>query len=105
MDNTEHPIFIPNSYQIYTKPTEYLANFILSNISQGHHGCSVYGGGGLGKTTAQQYLTDNASRWLINMKTKQQIGVAARMVMPSGIRRSDRAFWSAWILVWVSNAW
>lgn len=95
MDNNEHPIFIPNSYQIYTKPTEYLANFILSNISQGHHGCSVYGGGGLGKTTAQQYLTDNASRWLVNNKTKQQIGVAARMVMPSGIRRSDRAFWTA----------
>ncbi|AOH37571.2 ATP-binding protein [Luteimonas sp. JM171] len=95
MNDNEHPIFIPNGYQINTKPTEHLANFILSNIRQGHHGCSVYGGGGLGKTTAQQFLTENAGRWLINNKTKQQIGVAARMVMPSGIRRSDRAFWIA----------
>lgn len=89
-----HPIFVQNGYQIYTKPTEDLANFVLSNIRQGHHGCSAYGAGGLGKTTAQQYLTDNVSRWLID-RNKNQIGVAARIVMPSGVRRTDRAFWSA----------
>lgn len=93
MDTNEHPIFIPNGYQINTKPTECLANFILSNISQGHHGCSVYSGAGMGKTTAQIYLTNNESRWLYNNITKQQLGVAARMVMPSGIRRTDHSFW------------
>lgn len=93
MTDDQHPMFIPNGYQIYTKPTEDLANFVLSNIRQGHHGCSAYGAGGLGKTTAQQYLTDNAARWLTD-KNKRQIGVAARMVMASGVRRTDRAFWS-----------
>lgn len=94
MSDNEHPIFVTNGYQINTKPTEYGANFIVSNISQGHHGCSLYGGGGLGKTTAQQYLTDNAHRWLVD-KNRQPIGIAARMVMPSGVRRTDRAFWTA----------
>ena len=92
MSDEPHPIFITNGYQINTMPTTRLANFIVTNISQGHHGCSAYGGGGLGKSTAQQYLTDNASRWLIG-PDKQPIGVAARMLMPSGPRRSDRAFW------------
>lgn len=94
MSDDQHPIFITNGYQINTMPTTALANFIVTNISQGHHGCSAHGGGGLGKTTAQQYLTDNASRWLVG-SNKQPIGVAARMVMPSGTRRSDRAFWGA----------
>lgn len=94
MSDDQHPIHIVNGYQINTMPTTRLANFIVTNISQGHHGCSTYGGGGLGKTTAQQYLTDNASRWLIG-PDKRPIGVAARMLMPSGIRRSDRAFWGA----------
>lgn len=89
-----HPIYVPNGYQIYTKPTELFANFILSNIQQGHHGCSGYGPGGVGKTIAQHYLTDNAARWLID-RNKQQIGVAARMVMPSGVRRNDGAFWGS----------
>ncbi|WP_448481323.1 ATP-binding protein [Pseudoxanthomonas mexicana] len=92
MSDDQHPIFIPNGYQINTKPTTRLANFIVSSISQGHHGCSTYGGGGLGKTTAQQYLTENAARWLLG-SDKQPMAVAARMVVPSGIRRSDRAFW------------
>lgn len=92
MSDEPHPIFITNGYQINTMTTTRLANFIVTNISQGHHGCSAYGGGGLGKTTAQQYLTDNASRWLVG-PDKQPIGVAARMLMPSGPRRSDRAFW------------
>ena len=89
-----HPIHIPNGYSVYTKSHEYLINFILANISEGHHGCSTYGGGGLGKTVAQQHLTDNASRWLVD-EHDRQLGVAARMVMPSGLRRSDRAFWTA----------
>lgn len=89
-----HPIHIPNGYSVYTRSHEYLINFILANIAEGHHGCSSYGGGGLGKTTAQQYLTDNASRWLIDEENRP-LGVAARMVMPSGMRRSDSAFWTA----------
>lgn len=89
-----HPIHIPNGYSVYTRSHEYLINFILANIAEGHHGCSTYGGGGLGKSTAQQYLTDNAPRWLID-EHGRPLGVAARMVMPSGLRRSDRAFWTA----------
>jgi len=91
--NKVHPLLIPDGYQINTKPTERLANFIRTNIFEGHHGCSAYGGGGIGKTTAITYLTDNASRWLINTD-KQPMAVAMRMVMASGIRRTDRAFWS-----------
>lgn len=94
MSDDQHPIYITNGYQISTMPTTRLANFIVSSISQGHHGCSTYGGGGLGKTTAQQYLTENASRWLVG-PDKQPMAVATRMVVPSGIRRSDRAFWCA----------
>lgn len=89
-----HPIYIPNGYSVYTRPHEYFMNFILANIAEGHHGCSCYGGGGLGKTTAQQYLTDNASRWLVD-EHGRPLGVASRMVMPSGLRRSDSAFWTA----------
>lgn len=94
IDLTDHPLLIPDGYQIYTKPTEYVANFIRSNIAQGHHGCSSWGGGWLGKTTTLQFLSDNAPRWLVN-EHRQQIGIAASMVMPSGTRRSDRQFWSA----------
>lgn len=94
MYDPTHPIYIPNGYQIYVKPHEYLANFILANIAEGHHGASTYGGGGLGKTTSLQVLTDNASRWLVDER-RRPLGVAARMVMPSGIRRSDSAFWTA----------
>ncbi|WP_313413536.1 AAA family ATPase [Stenotrophomonas sp.] len=91
--STPHPLLIPDGYQINTKPTERLANFVRRNIFEGHHGCSAYGGGGVGKTTAIAYLTDNASRWLIDAD-KRPMGVAMRMVMASGIRRTDRAFWS-----------
>jgi len=87
-----HPLLLPNGYQINTKPTEHLANFIRQNIFEGHHGCSVYGGGGVGKTTAMNYLTNNASRWLIDGE-RRPIGVALRMVMATGARKSDRAFW------------
>ena len=90
----EHPLLLPDGYQINTKPTERLANFTRMNIFEGHHGCSVYGSGGLGKTTAITYLTDNASRWLID-SDRRPMAVAARMVMPSGVRRTDRAFWRA----------
>lgn len=93
VDLANHPLLIPDGYEIYTKPTEYLANFIRSNIAQGHHGCSSWGGGGLGKTTALHFLSENASRWLVD-EHRQQIGIAASMVMPSGTRRSDRQFWS-----------
>lgn len=87
-----HPIFIPNGYQINTRPTEHIANLIVSNISQGFHGCGAYAGGGVGKTSAQHYLSDHSSRWLID-SDRQLLGVAARMIMPSGVRRNDRAFW------------
>lgn len=90
---SHHPLLVPDGYQINTKPTERLANFIRKNIFEGHHGCSAYGGGGVGKTTAITYLTDNAPRWLIDSE-KSPMGVAMRMVMASGIRRTDRAFWS-----------
>jgi len=90
---SHHPLLVPDGYQINTKPTERLANFIRKNIFEGHHGCSAYGGGGVGKTTAIAYLTDNAPRWLID-SDKSPMGVAMRMVMASGIRRTDRAFWS-----------
>lgn len=58
--SSHHPLLVPDGYQINTKPTERLANFIRKNIFEGHHGCSAYGGGGVGKTTAIAYLTDNA---------------------------------------------
>jgi len=90
----EHPLLLPDGYQINTKPTERLANFIRMNLFEGHHGCSVYGSGGVGKTTAITYLTDNASRWLID-SDRRPMAVGARMVMPSGVRRTDRAFWRA----------
>lgn len=90
----KHPILIPNGFQIWTKPVESTANSLLSHIESGHHGCSIWGGGGLGKTSAQQYLTDHASLWLIDEK-RRPMGVACRMIMPSGARRSDRAFYAA----------
>lgn len=94
MNATDHPIFIPDGYQINTHPTEELANFIRMSISEGRHGCSAYGGGGVGKTSALKYLSDNSSKWLKDSRG-QPMGVAMRMVMASGIRRSDGAFWSA----------
>lgn len=94
MDKTDHPMYIEHGYQISTRPTEYLANFIRANIAEGHHGCSVHGGGGLGKTSSLIFLTENVSRWLVD-EHRRPIGVAARMTMPAGIRRSDRAFWMA----------
>lgn len=90
----EHPIFIPNGFQIYTKPTENLANFVLQNVETDHHGVTAYGGGGLGKTSAQEFLTDHASQWLID-RNRNPIGVASRLIMPSGQRRSDGAFYTA----------
>jgi hypothetical protein len=94
MNKIDHPIYIEHGFQIYTRPTEYLANFIRANIAEGHHGCSAHGGGGLGKTSSLIFLTENVSRWLVD-EVKRPIGVAARMTMPAGIRRSDRAFWVA----------
>ncbi len=94
MSVQQHPIFIPNGFHIYTKPIEGLANFILHNVEEDHHGVPVYGGGGLGKTSAQEYLTQNVSLWLIDAQHKP-IGVASRLIMPSGQRRSDSAFYTA----------
>lgn len=94
MSSEKHPIFIPNGFHIYTKPMETLANFILQSVENDLHGTSAYGGGGLGKTTAQQLLTDNCARWLIDEHNKP-IGVASRLIMPSGLRRSDSAFYTA----------
>ena len=90
----KHPILVPNGFQIYTKPTEAVANFILGHIENDHHGASFFGGGGLGKTSAQQFLTDHASRWLVD-ENRKPIGVASRLIMPSGARRSDGAFYTA----------
>ena len=36
----KHPILIPNGFQIYTKPTEAVANFTLGHIENDHHGAS-----------------------------------------------------------------
>jgi hypothetical protein len=94
MANEQHPIFIPNGFQINTKPTEGFANFVLRNVEEDHHGASGYGGSGLGKTSAQEYLTDHVSKWLIDANGAP-IGVASRLIMPSGQRRSDGAFYSA----------
>jgi hypothetical protein len=89
-----HPIHIPNGFQISTKPTEHLANFILQNVEEDHHGVPCYGAGGLGKTSAQEYLTEHVGRWLVDAQARP-IGVASRLIMPSGQRRSDGAFYSA----------
>lgn len=94
MTDQKHPIFIPNGFQIYTKPTESVANFVLEHIENDHHGVSSFGAGGLGKTSAQQFLTDHASQWLVD-EDDQPIGVASRLIMPSGARRSDAAFYTA----------
>jgi hypothetical protein len=94
MTDELHPIFIENGFQISTKPTESFANAILKNVEENHHGLPCYGGGGLGKTTAQEYLTEHASQWLIDANRKP-IGVASRLIMPSGMRRSDGAFYTA----------
>jgi hypothetical protein len=90
----KHPILIPNGFQIYTKPTEAVANFVLGHIENDHHGASFFGGGGLGKTSTQQFLTDHAPRWLVD-ENRNPIGVASRLIMPSGTRRSDGAFYTA----------
>ncbi|EIL90934.1 hypothetical protein [Rhodanobacter sp. 115] len=45
----KHPILVPNGFQIYTKPTEAVANFILGHIENDHHGASFFGGGGLAR--------------------------------------------------------
>jgi hypothetical protein len=89
-----HPIFLPNGYQISTKPSENMANFILQNVEEDHHGVPVYGTGGLGKTSAQEHLTAHVSRWLVDSQSRP-IGVASRLIMPSGQRRSDGAFYTA----------
>lgn len=94
MLNQTHPLLIPNGFQISTRPTEAFANFILKNVEEDHHGVPAYGAGGLGKTSAQEYLTDHVSQWLVDAK-KNPIGVAARLIMPSGQRRSDGAFYNA----------
>ena len=94
MTSEMHPLLVPNGFQISTKPTEGFANFILQNVEEDHHGVNCYGGGGLGKTSAQEYLTDHVARWLVDAN-KKQIGVAARLIMPSGQRRTDGAFYNA----------
>ena len=90
----KHPIFIPNGFQIYTKPTEAVANLVLGHIENDHHGAAFFGGGGLGKTSTQQYLTDHVSRWLVDANGNP-IGVASRLIMPSGVRRSQGGFYTA----------
>lgn len=94
MTTEMHPLLVPNGFQISTKPTENFANFILQNVEEDHHGVPSYGGGGLGKTSAQEYLTDHVAQWLVDAKGRQ-IGVASRLIMPSGQRRTDGAFYTA----------
>ena len=94
MSNEMHPLLVPNGFQISTKPTESLANFILQNVEEDHHGVPSYGAGGLGKTSAQEYLTQHVSQWLVDADHRP-IGVATRLIMPSGQRRSDGAFYNA----------
>lgn len=94
MSSEQHPIFIPNGFHISTRPIEAFANYVLTNVELDHHGAPAYGGGGLGKTSAQEYLTANVSRWLVD-RNNNPIGVATRLIMPSGPRRSDGAFYSA----------
>ena len=94
MSSEQHPIFVPNGFHISTRPIEALANYVLSNVELDHHGAPAYGGGGLGKTSAQEYLTQNVSRWLVDRENRP-IGVASRLIMPSGQRRSDGAFYTA----------
>ncbi|MGY4516236.1 AAA family ATPase [Lysobacter sp. HA18] len=93
-NHQEHPLCVEDGYAIYTKPVEHLANFLLANIAEGHHGATAEAGGGVGKSTALRFLTDNASRWLKDAHGNP-MGVAARMIMPSGQRRGDRQFWGA----------
>lgn len=94
MSSEQHPIFVPNGFHISTRPIEAFANYILTNVELDHHGAPAYGGGGLGKTSAQEYLTANVSRWLVDRENRP-IGVASRLIMPSGQRRSDGAFYTA----------
>ncbi len=94
MTTETHPILLPNGFQISTRPTENFANFILQNVEEDHHGVPCYGGGGLGKTSAQEYLTEHVAQWLIDAE-RRPIGVASRLIMPSGVRRSDGAFYTA----------
>ncbi|MBS0456447.1 MAG: ATP-binding protein [Proteobacteria bacterium] len=67
---------------------------MLQNVEEDHHGVPAYGGGGLGKTSAQEYLTEHVAQWLIDAE-RRPIGVASRLIMPSGVRRSDAAFYTA----------
>src|SRR3989304_7352626 len=61
----DHPLFIESGYRINTKPVERMADFVLYNIQQGHHGCSLYSESGVGKSTAQDYLVETDWRWLV----------------------------------------
>jgi len=94
LNSDRHLIFTPNGYQFSTKPIETAANFILQGVENDLHGCSLYGGGGLGKSSAVLYLTDHCAQWLVD-EDEEPIGVASRFIMPSGIRRSDGAFFTA----------
>ena len=93
MDIQRHPIFVPNGYHHSTRPIERTANYLLQAIENDLHGAPVSGCGGLGKSSMIEWLGDNGTRWLVD-DDDQPIGVCSRLIMPSGTRRSDGAFYT-----------
>ncbi|MCW8341258.1 ATP-binding protein [Stenotrophomonas sp. SG1] len=89
----DHPLFIESGYRINTKPVERMADFVLYNIQQGHHGCSLYSESGVGKSTAQDYLVETDWRWLV--EDGRRAGVARAIVATSDACRSPLSFWHA----------
>jgi len=87
-----HPIYVSNGFQIYTRPLERYMNFVLSNINEDHHGSVGEGPGRCGKTSIQRYLCNHQAQWLQNVVGG---GIAARLIMPSGVRKSDGAFYAS----------
>lgn len=94
MNDSMHPIFVPNGHHHSTRPIERSANFVLQNVENDLHGCTISGSGGLGKSSAVCWLAANATRWLVD-EYDAPIGVCSRFIMPSGTRRSDGAFYTA----------
>lgn len=94
MDTNTHPIWLPNGYHHSTRPLERAANCMLQAIENNLHGLPVSGCGGLGKSSMIVWLSGNAMRWLVDDEDKV-IGVCSRFIMPSGIRRSDSAFYTS----------
>ncbi|OOG41631.1 hypothetical protein B0E51_06770 [Rhodanobacter sp. C05] len=65
---------------------------MLSNINEDHHGAIAEGPGRTGKTNILRYLCNHQTQWLQNVIGG---GVAARLIMPGGTRKSDGAFYSS----------